>query len=238
MTKITRFAMGLAAFTMLLGMGALTGCASSTENRLWAQNTELQDKVARTTEELIISERERARLQAELEQARAEREAAARQPAPQPALPGLHDSPTAAGLRPAGGDFESISEVQTVRAGSSVTVSVPGDILFAPGQATLTDASRRTLARVSQVLNNRYPRGVIRIVGHTDSDPIRRSRWGSNQELSVARAAAVRDYLATQGVSTARMVVSGMGADQPVAPNTTAANKAKNRRVEIVVEAQ
>ncbi|MCC5829250.1 MAG: OmpA family protein [Phycisphaeraceae bacterium] len=239
MNAMSRFGCLTLVLGLWLGTGALGGCASNTEQRLWNQSTELQRELSQTQARLMEAERRLSRMEAENDRLRAERDALQSQPrATASALPGLSDPPTPAGLRTA--DFEGIDDVQTVRRGSTVTVTVQGDILFAPGQATLTDASRRTLAQVAQVLNNRYPRGVIRIVGHTDSDPIRRSaaRWKDNYELSQGRANAVRDYLAERGVSRGRMVVSGVGADQPVADNRTAAGKAKNRRVEIVVDAQ
>lgn len=69
----------------------------------------------------------------------------------------------------------------------------------------------------------------IEIAGYTDNTgPI-----GSNLRLSQARAAAVRAYLARKGVSPTRMYVRGFGPRSPLAPNTTAAGRAQNRRVEL-----
>ena len=70
----------------------------------------------------------------------------------------------------------------------------------------------------------------IRVEGHTDSDPIKVSRWKSNQELSVARADAVKKYLVSKGVDANEVSVAGFGSDRP-----KSSDKAQNRRVEIVV---
>ena len=71
--------------------------------------------------------------------------------------------------------------------------------------------------------------------GHTDSDPIKHSKWASNQELSKARAEAVRKYLLDKGVDASHVAAEGLGDSKPKDAGTTAAAKAKNRRVEIVV---
>ncbi len=69
----------------------------------------------------------------------------------------------------------------------------------------------------------------IEISGHTDNT----GSAATNTRLSQARADAVRTYLASKGVSPDRMVTRGYGPTQPVAPNTTAAGRAQNRRVEL-----
>lgn len=205
----------------VLGPAALGGCASTTERQLWHQNTELQQRLDRAQEENARLSRELANARAELERLKAE--AGAGQQASGPL-----------------GDFEGIAGVDTRRDGDQVTVRVPGDILFAPGRATLNDAARRTLNEIAEVVQRRYTRGTIRIVGHTDSDPIRHTadRWRDNYHLSEVRAETVRDYLVQRGVARQRTQVIGRGPDEPVASNDTAQGKARNRRVEIVVQTQ
>jgi outer membrane protein OmpA-like peptidoglycan-associated protein len=73
---------------------------------------------------------------------------------------------------------------------------------------------------------------AITVEGHTDSV----GSEAYNQKLSVRRAAAVRDYLAGQGVDASRMTVVGKGKADPVASNDTADGRAQNRRVELVVK--
>jgi outer membrane protein OmpA-like peptidoglycan-associated protein len=69
------------------------------------------------------------------------------------------------------------------------------------------------------------------VSGHTDSD----GGEELNQKLSEARAQAVREHLIAQGISADRLVAVGHGASEPVAPNDTEENKARNRRTEITV---
>ena len=80
-------------------------------------------------------------------------------------------------------------------------------------------------------MKKEYPGKQIRVEGHTDADPIRVSKWKSNQELSEARANAVRQYLAQKGVDANSLSIRGFGADKPKSQT----DKALNRRVEIVV---
>ncbi|MCE5279827.1 MAG: OmpA family protein [Planctomycetaceae bacterium] len=108
--------------------------------------------------------------------------------------------------------------------------SVEGDVLFASGKATLSGRSRELDSIVSRL------RGAsrIQVIGHTDSDPIKKSKWASNYDLSNARAAAVKQYLISRGVS-ADIETMGVGPDQPVASNSSPTGKRQNRRVEIKV---
>ncbi|MBZ0171224.1 MAG: OmpA family protein, partial [Phycisphaerales bacterium] len=69
----------------------------------------------------------------------------------------------------------------------------------------------------------------IRIEGYTDTDPIRKSKWASNEHLSFERANAVEKYLISRGVDTKRMYAAAFGPDRPKG------SKQDSRRVEIVV---
>ena len=69
--------------------------------------------------------------------------------------------------------------------------------------------------------------------GHTDSDPIRKSGWKDNRELSAQRALAVVRQLQTAGISGGQLVACGWGEHRPLVENSTNTAKAKNRRVEI-----
>jgi OOP family OmpA-OmpF porin len=73
------------------------------------------------------------------------------------------------------------------------------------------------------------PEVRVEVAGHTDST----GSAATNVRLSEARAAAVRAYLARRGVAPDRMVARGYGSSRPVAPNATAAGRARNRRVEL-----
>ena len=88
-----------------------------------------------------------------------------------------------------------------------------------------------------KVLHSKYGGNDIDVVGHTDSDPIKKSRklWKDNWALSAERALAVLRYLSDRGVRPERIRAVAAGQGHPVASNTTASGKEKNRRVEIVV---
>jgi len=117
----------------------------------------------------------------------------------------------------------------------TITVTLPNTILFSPGKATLKKATSAELDHIRSVVQQRYAGKRIDVVGHTDSDPIKKSPWKDNWELSAERALAVVRYLVARGIAKDKIRAVGCGAARPVASNTTASGKTKNRRVEIVV---
>lgn len=232
MNRITRTG---ALFLILISGFAATGCNSTMQTErdaLWQQNQELQTRLSVASSELEALKRERDELMMQLASLR---DQLSRRVVPQqtPVVPQTQTGNTSANT---GTGFENIAGVDAVRGKDTITVTVESDILFGPGQATLTSSSRRTLQQVAGVLKSRYRGEIVRVEGHTDSDPIRKSNWRDNQHLSEARAESVRDYLADQGVPRSTLRVIGHGADKPVASNATRDGKAKNRRVEIIVE--
>lgn len=106
--------------------------------------------------------------------------------------------------------------------------------LFDPGQAVVRNEFRPLIERISAVLNEEG--GAIKVVGHSDSDPIRSARFPNNLELSKARAVAVGDLLKSRLKQPNRISTEGKGPDVPIASNATPAGKAKNRRVEILIQ--
>jgi chemotaxis protein MotB len=117
----------------------------------------------------------------------------------------------------------------------TVTVTLSDQILFDPGKANLKKSTNVELDHIQSVLQSKYAGRPIDVVGHTDSDPIKKSQWKDNWELSTERALAVVRYLTQQGIPGENIRAVGRGDSRPIAPNTSVANKAKNRRVEIVV---
>jgi chemotaxis protein MotB len=117
----------------------------------------------------------------------------------------------------------------------TVTVTLPNTILFASGKAELKQVTMSDLDHIADVLKSKYSGMQIEVVGHTDTDPIKKSKWADNWELSAERALAVVRYLIKKGIPEDQIRASGRGASQPVASNTTASGKSQNRRVEIVV---
>lgn len=106
--------------------------------------------------------------------------------------------------------------------------------LFEPGQAQVRAEFRQLIERIAAVLNEEG--GAIKVVGHTDNVPIRTARFPSNLQLSQERAKAVGDLLRTRLNKPDRISFEGKGPDVPIAPNATADGRAKNRRVEILIQ--
>jgi chemotaxis protein MotB len=120
-------------------------------------------------------------------------------------------------------------------AAGTITVTLPNAILFDSGQATLKKATSAELDHIQSVLESKYSGRQIDVVGHTDTDPIKKSKWKDNWELSAQRALTVARYLIQRGIANESIRAVGCGESRPIASNATASGKAKNRRVEIVV---
>jgi chemotaxis protein MotB len=117
----------------------------------------------------------------------------------------------------------------------TITVTLQDAILFAPGKASLKSSTIRQLDDLASTIKQRYSGKVVDVIGHTDADPIRRSKWQDNLALSCERAMAVARYLDRHGLPERQVRAIGRGAADPKDSNSTSAGKAKNRRVEIVV---
>lgn len=115
-----------------------------------------------------------------------------------------------------------------------IIVRLVGITLFEPGQAAVRDEFKPLIERIASVLETEG--GTVKVVGHTDNVPIRTARFPSNLQLSQARAKAVGDLLQTKLSKPERISVEGKGADVPIEPNATREGRAKNRRVEIVIQ--
>jgi chemotaxis protein MotB len=126
-------------------------------------------------------------------------------------------------------------DVQFDPAAGTVTVTLPNTILFSPGKASLKGSTSTELDHILSVLKSKYSGREIDVVGHTDSDPIKKSKWQDNWQLSAERALSVTRYLIDRGISPDRIRAVGCGPARPIASNASSSGKAKNRRVEIVV---
>ncbi len=122
------------------------------------------------------------------------------------------------------------NNVGIVNNGSQLIVTLPEDILFATDSTALTGNLQNDLRNLAASLN-RYPDTTVNVVGHTDSD----GSAAYNLDLSQRRAQAVANVLVQSGVAQFRIRAIGRGEDQPIASNLTAAGKAQNRRVEIII---
>ncbi len=115
-------------------------------------------------------------------------------------------------------------------ADNRLKLDVPSDVSFSVGRADIQPNLRPILDRFATTLRDNHATTVT-IVGHTDSS----GSDAINNPLSVNRAASVRDYLVARGVAANRIAIDGRGSREPVADNSTAEGRAKNRRVEIYV---
>ncbi len=127
------------------------------------------------------------------------------------------------------------SELDVETSDAKVVVRVPGASLFKPGQADLELVARPVLDEVIRVVN-KYPNYKIHIQGHTDDEQISTERFPTNWELSAARATAVLRYFIDKGAEPERMTATGYADTFPLARNDTVPGRAKNRRVEFVLE--
>lgn len=114
------------------------------------------------------------------------------------------------------------------------------EVLFAPGQATLSDNGQLEIANVAHILSNvldDIPSNIdwiIRVDGHTDNVPISGGQFADNWELSQARALSVVRYMIdTLGLPPDRLSANGFGEFQPINPADTPEARAQNRRIEL-----
>ena len=115
-----------------------------------------------------------------------------------------------------------------------LVVSMPDDAAFPVGSTDVSPAALGMIGKIADTI--RTTPNPIRIEGHTDDVPIKTSRYGSNWELSTARAAAVVAYLIQDvGVTPARLSAAGYGEFHPRVPNDSPLNRARNRRIDIII---
>ncbi|MDP2095482.1 MAG: OmpA family protein, partial [Hydrogenophaga sp.] len=118
----------------------------------------------------------------------------------------------------------------TQTADNRLKLDIPADISFDVGRSTVKSNLAGVLNQFASTLNAN-PVTTVAIVGHTDST----GSDAVNNPLSLDRANSARDYLIARGVGVARFSTEGRGSREPVADNSTAEGRAKNRRVEIYV---
>ena len=190
-----------------------SGCNDPKDQEIAA----LRDENARLTEELSSAHLAADANQEDAEQARQRLEGAQRE---------IEELRALAAQQPSEG--EGWQEVP-----GGARISLASGILFDSGKATLKDSAKGLLDRVATDIQTTYADKDIFVFGHTDDAPIRKSGWKDNFELSAQRALTIVRYLQSKGVAGARLVAAGCGEFRPEAPNTSNANRTKNRRVEI-----
>jgi chemotaxis protein MotB len=224
----------------LLGLGALfaTGCASTDADwreRYLEKEQDASDLAARLSEERnahsnAVAQLEEAR--ARVQDLEVENEALLARPVepPAPPAPPVDDvGETLENLRGKG-----IDAYQT--ADGNIAIVIPSDINFASGSKDLTTAGKKAVDQVARELEGQFAGFTVRIEGHTDGDPIRRSKFADNFELGAERSLTVLRHLVKKhGIAPERLIAASRGETVPVADNKSDKGKARNRRVEVVV---
>jgi len=120
----------------------------------------------------------------------------------------------------------------------NVTVTLPERVFFQSGSAQLRSTAKSELQKVVAAIRMQFPGRAVRVEGHTDNEPIKRSRllYRSNWDLSAARATTVLHYLVNEcGMDSANIYLAGFGEHHPIADNATEQGRQRNRRVEMVI---
>ncbi|MEE2024348.1 MULTISPECIES: OmpA family protein [Alkalimonas] len=121
--------------------------------------------------------------------------------------------------------------VKVHREGDNLRLEIPSQLTFVINRADIQPQLYPVLNDIARVLGN-YDKTMLIISGHTDDT----GPYDFNMRLSLQRADSVSSYLAAQGVLPVRMETQGFGPTYPMVPNTSEANRALNRRVEIHIE--
>ena len=129
---------------------------------------------------------------------------------------------------------DGLAEVE--RDGDSVIIRLGQQDSFASGSAALQPSFTQTLISVGNAVNNTG--GLVRVEGHTDNIPVAFSeRFRSNWDLSSARSASVANFLLDNSqLQSGRVTITGLADSEPIADNSTAAGRAQNRRIEVIVD--
>lgn len=120
--------------------------------------------------------------------------------------------------------------VQVSLQDGKVYLIMPGNVTFDTNKASIKPKFEPVLNSVAKVIKE-YDKTMVQIIGYTDNT----GSNTTNNALSLRRANAVSNYLRLQGVSADRLITDGLGSENPIASNATAAGREQNRRVEIVL---
>lgn len=125
------------------------------------------------------------------------------------------------------------NEVSVDRVPEGIAIRINEALLFSSGRARLDARALEIATKIASIIaplpNN------IRVEGHTDDQPPTGPFYVDNWELSTARAVVVLDALRDHGIAPERLAAAGYAGYQPLVPNTTDANRARNRRVDILI---
>lgn len=197
------------SLVMVLGLSAgLLGCNDPNKDiqRDDDSASRLSDRIAQLEADLDAAQRQRSADQAEIERLRRE----------------LADARAKQNTEPTG--WEGVP-------GGSMT-EVEGTLLFDSGKADLKPGAKAVLGQIAETIRQQFPEREVYVFGHTDSDPIKHSKWKDNYELSCERSLSVVRALKSGGVAN-YMAACGWGENKPVAEDSSKESKQANRRVAI-----
>ncbi len=208
-----------------LAAGLATGCESGTAYQIDAQ----QERIA-------ALEKEKGQLEADLRAMRMAADAARNR-----AMELDRELAEARRLLAEKPEMEVASLPPNWEGNSAIAwTNIAEDILFDSGKANLKATGKQKIGEVTAQIRDRFPNHSIWIVGHTDNDPIMRTKhlYEDNLELSLKRGHTVFHELRNQGIDPTDMVAGGQGEYNPIASNESKEGKAKNRRVQIIAIAR
>jgi chemotaxis protein MotB len=116
-----------------------------------------------------------------------------------------------------------------------MVIQLANDVLFDSGRTDIKPAGQEAIKQVAVILKT-IPDRRFQVAGDTDKVPIQTSLFPSNWELSTRRAVEVVRFLVGQGLRPEALSAAGYGEFDPIAPNDTAQNRQRNRRIEITLE--
>lgn len=123
--------------------------------------------------------------------------------------------------------------VRVSQTSRGVDVEINASLLFPSGEAKLSDESLRAIQAIATALQaQRYD---LEVDGYSDDQPIKSPLFPSNWELSAVRASSVARALMADGIAEDRLKVVGYGSNKPIVPNDTPEDRARNRRVELMI---
>ena len=224
MPKETWIIASILAVAALLGLLGLSSCNHAQQLELAkAELAEARDAAAKGANEANALKDKLAEAQTRIDELQKEQESAAQ----------MHKSLEDEMRSALESKDVAISQLQ-----GKLTVNILDRVLFDSGEAELKPDGAGVLRKVAAILVQ-HPNLKIHVIGHTDNIPIKasaRNRFASNWELSTARAtAAVRFLTETGGVDPKRLGVVGYGEFRPVADNSTAEGRSRNRRIAITI---
>ncbi len=224
MNTARRFFVGMVGLAAVL---ALTGCGQDPKD---LQIQACQERVGQL-------ERENADLRSKYAAAMAERDAAlARANSLQSQLDQLRAAQAVPAPAPMPMPSEEVKRGDFTERGGVAWADIPEEILFDSGKADLRGTARAKLQSIASQLRQNYAGRQYLVVGHTDTDPINKSRdkWSDNLDLSINRGAAVTRELYRLGIDSASIIAGGQGEHKPKASNASRQGKQTNRRVQVV----